>query len=119
MDLHWIKTSTIPLFGVYLSVFPPSPKEYGQKTKFWLNIARKTILNVCPFDDKFYYFFETKSNNDCIKGAIMGQIVIKPLSKHPHLTGSDGHLSSHLITEYHKSLFDNFFIWILKSETNV
>ena len=49
--------------------------------------------------------------NDRRKETMLGQLVVKPLTKYSRLTGNDGYLYSHLKTEYHKTsqaLADNF-----------
>ena len=116
---HWLPDDSFQ--------FPYSNKG---KQRVYLNMRHITGSNGC-----FKYspsmcgllcvpcvlFASSKSNNDRNKGTMLGQLVIKPLSKYAHLTGSDGHLSSHLKTEYHKSsqTFADSFIQSLESGTNV
>lgn len=56
-------------------------------------------------------FSDAESQNDRKKATQLGQLVNKPLQKYSRLTGSDGHLTSHLSKQYHQKaqhFADNF-----------
>ena len=66
-------------------------------------------------------FASTSVANDRRKETMLGQLVVKPLTKYSRLTGNDGYLYSHLKTEYHKTsqeLADNF-IHSVETNSNV